>query len=757
LPFVALLPFLCRSSVTGSRMNDEARTIVSQSHRHSSSGYGGFGGGGGGGGTAASSGGAGGMRGGFGVNGPGGAVGGGGGDSWAVDLRDLDEALESSLPDPSTAGSLYIRLLVRTVGVLECEEDVERMVLEGIVDRFRASNVRAVREAAGSKLHKELGQRRNALRSGRAGDEEEDELSVHTRLFTGFIGLLLDASLLSLRRMVYLVKLLYVSRTQRAMDQAAGAVVSSVTGHSSIDTPAVAVDMERCIKEQSKKQVLLAWMGIEELVVQQMLSHLVEPDVQDIVDMTANAIKRMEYNSAGDRGGAGGGGGRGGGDGFLQLEKGDDDDENNGEVTLIFTPSARHAAPIFKRIVTYSNVISKITKDNSLEDMRLSILTAKQQLNKTATGINGKSALDVIQSFLESELIPVIQSTVNHGMREIQMNNQHFSVNIGDSGNSNEHGNINNGGNRSGGAGTSASASGMGAGGSGGSGSDTVPLCYAAKLCCSSSKPLFSYWLQLHQHRNMVCTVLDRLIRGFASAAREEFEGLTFGCLTVTQEMHGTLINSTKMDPLFKTYRTKVYGAGKVTVDDLFQSGKSGVPSAAPGSGSGSGLGDASRAGIGASAGLGIGGGGASGVRRSFANNNHAGTTGLGLGLGLGNTRRGSGTSAVGDVKASAFEANELDDQKGRNALEITLWDELDYWDVGSNNYALTSQKVRMVTKDGVVSDGCLVRNLMFSSYFVPVDTPMHISKQVLKDFTAVATIASISYGCDWLVKRIST
>jgi len=44
-----------------------------------------------------------------------------GGDLWSLELRDLDESIEASLVDPSTSGSLYTRLLVKTVGVLLCE------------------------------------------------------------------------------------------------------------------------------------------------------------------------------------------------------------------------------------------------------------------------------------------------------------------------------------------------------------------------------------------------------------------------------------------------------------------------------------------------------------------------------------------------------------------------------------------------------------------------------------------------------------
>lgn len=35
--------------------------------------------------------------------------------------------------------------------------------------------------------------------------------------------------------------------------------------------------------------------------------------------------------------------------------------------------------------------------------------------------------------------------------------------------------------------------------------------CPAAQLCLREAKPLFSYWLQLPQHSDMVGTILDRL------------------------------------------------------------------------------------------------------------------------------------------------------------------------------------------------------------------------------------------------------
>jgi hypothetical protein len=49
---------------------------------------------------------------------------------WSTDLSEVTETLEASLSDPKSSGSLYIRLLVKAVSGLSCEEDAERMIFE---------------------------------------------------------------------------------------------------------------------------------------------------------------------------------------------------------------------------------------------------------------------------------------------------------------------------------------------------------------------------------------------------------------------------------------------------------------------------------------------------------------------------------------------------------------------------------------------------------------------------------------------------
>ena len=590
-----------RSHVTSSHINDEVRSIVSRSaaggplsSAHSLAG-----------------------------SGPGSRS----SDAWPVDLRDLDESLETSLGDPSEAGSLYIRLLVKTIGVLECEEDVERMVLDGVVERFKETCIHQVREHATAKLEKELARER---RSAGGLESADENISIHTRLFTSFMGSLLDCTLQALRRMLYLLKLLYVSKAMRSSEGSGyGSALSSAH-----------IDVEKHLKDHNKRLVLSVWMGMEDLVVQQMLTHLVEPDVQGISDSgTGRQEGLMSKYGSQNR------------DGFMLLEKGDDEDHEEGELDLIFTPSARHAAPIFRRIVSYAQIVARVMRENALEDARLAVVAKPRPLSTIRESasprkVSGNSSeeqsgttsiLDVIQAFLEDELIPVIQSTVNHGMREIQMNNAHFSV-VRDAPNLMTS-------TLEGAAEYPQSSSLMTMSKKGSN--DTVPLCYAAQLCFNASKPLFSYWLQLHLHRSMVCTVLDRLIRGFSSAARDELEGLTYNCVTVTQEnMHSSLVQSIKLDPLYKAYRMKVFGSSKTSVDDLF--GTAGAT-------------------------------GAAGDTKSLS-------------------RRVAGgrRSVRGSYSQFGFDNGDQDELKGHNALEVVVWEQLEYWDVGSHNYPVTSQKVML-------------------------------------------------------------
>ncbi len=256
-----------------------------------------------------------------------------------------------------------------------------------------------------------------------------------------------------------------------------------------------------------------------------------------------------------------------------------------------------------------------------------------------ATAVKENRVLEFLQVFIEEELLPVVQGTVNRHMQEIQLHNEHFSIDLS----ANQNGdNVN-------------SRRSKTTGGE-------VTLCYAAELCNTTSQPLFGYWLQLAQHRNMTATILDRLIRGFASAARDEFEGLTYKLLSQQQAsgvpreqtMKRGIISGTVKDPLFVSYRSKMYG-GKTTVDDLIV-----------------GLIDPNNA---------LRNSSRRGSRNVIydSNNGIAGNSSFG---GFGMDASDGGSSQRPGLLLGL----------NMNALELTVWEP--FWDVGSARYPITKDKV---------------------------------------------------------------
>jgi hypothetical protein len=151
------------------------------------------------------------------------------------------------------------------------------------------------------------------------------------------------------------------------------------------------------------------------------------------------------------------------------------------------------------------------------------------------------SVLTYVHAFIEEELIPVIQSSVNSDMQEVQTNPQHFALPTERGGNNQKIS---------------------------GSKIEGNPLSWATLCCARSAKPLFTYWLQLPQHRDMVVTILDRLIRGFASSAREELDALTWKLLANDDIYKKNASIGLKRDPFFVSYRQNLYN-GYNSVDDM--------------------------------------------------------------------------------------------------------------------------------------------------------------------------------------------
>eukprot|EP01038_Epipyxis_sp_PR26KG_P015066 gene15066-20273_t len=514
-------------------------------------------------------------------------------DAWSLELKDVDEALEASLTDPSSTGSIFIRLLVKTIAVLNYEEDVERLLMESVVKCYRGV-VHKLRGFAIAKLQYE------------DGDENGNQRSQYHQ-YSEFVSSLLDASVVTMHRLLYIMKLLQVSKTNRnnvAKDKEFSNEIHTIGNNAAIIAAQEKAD--RIAREQNKKQIIQIWLEIEEIIINQMKIHMVDPDVVNITDRkpsdakaafmksNKNETKKKSSTKSNERGG-------------FETEGNDDDEYEDDAISVIYEPTSRYAAYVYKKCVSYSQAVSKM-------------LQVAAQVNRV---------LEFIENFLETELLPVVQAAVNQDMHEMQLNPQHFTVLT-----SQDENRINAG---------KLSSSVMT--GKKQDEQSNLLVCYAAELCASTTQPLFMYWIQLNQHRSMVSTILDRVVRGYSSSARDEMENLSYKLVSWDDRYKKVLVQCVRNDPFFVTYRGKVFG-GKNSVEDLI----------------------------------------------------------------LGNNGNHDSMRQSNDEETPTGFSNMIQ-------FEMSVWKTL--WDVSSDRYPLTHEKIS-------------------------------------NDFSAISTLASISYGSDWLAKQLS-
>lgn len=145
-------------------------------------------------------------------------------------------------------------------------------------------------------------------------------------------------------------------------------------------------------------------------------------------------------------------------------------------------------------------------------------------------------------SILDNSLMPLIQSEVNSEMQELQMDNTLFS--------------------------SRSSHSGPTRMSSGDDSDDHSKICEAAQRCARVVNPLFYHWFELPQHQDMVLTILDRVVRGFISTAKEEVEALSWQFVSAEKRHQSAILGGLQKDPLLTAYRHQLY-EGKSTVEEL--------------------------------------------------------------------------------------------------------------------------------------------------------------------------------------------
>ena len=373
---------------------------------------------------------------------------------------------------------------------------MERMLLETVAKSFRYSTIQKLREFAVSKLEKAVMNEETNM-----GRYASDPLVLHSKLFSEYIGSLLDSSVSTFNRLMYILKLLNISKSH--------------AGGSHPDATRATPAVDNSSKRSNARLIIALWDSIEEMIISEVKVHLVEPDVEDITDHAKRSPIRDGASSQSSKGFA-----ASSKDEFDQL---DEDGFQFERSQLIFKPTAKHGAAVYQKILSYSHAVERILRENDLIETKRAdkvgginsaALLSKAANAKTANNLtvmetlalqniqnSGKpvsytnKVLSMMEHFLEEELIPVIQSSVNNVMRDIQLNNAYFTVpkDLMKAG-----GNLFIESSNSRTSGQQMSREG-----------GNIVVCQAAQLCMNALHPLFSYWLQLNQkhHRIMLSTV----------------------------------------------------------------------------------------------------------------------------------------------------------------------------------------------------------------------------------------------------------
>ena len=119
---------------------------------------------------------------------------------WSTDMSEATEAKEAALNDPRAAGSLFIRLLVKGVSSLQCEDDMERMIFEGTHEQFRS----LVSKMKGDRIAQAAELKINA----NTITQEAEVYRQNVVIFTAFVKDVLNSAFLMLKMVFYVLKLI---------------------------------------------------------------------------------------------------------------------------------------------------------------------------------------------------------------------------------------------------------------------------------------------------------------------------------------------------------------------------------------------------------------------------------------------------------------------------------------------------------------------------------------------------------------------
>lgn len=479
--------------------------------------------------------------------------------SWSMDLFEdgsIDAAFEDSIQSPELMGSVYTRLLVRAVGALHCEEDVNRMLISTLMQKQFNQVVKLIKEWA-MMSHQSSGNqnRKGGIGANSNGNGNATGASsastVEAQRFSKFVRQMLNSAYMSLKRLLYVLRLLHFMK--KAGEDGIAVNSNPITGIGLLNSSSSASSDQYEMKASLKTSVLKWWKQVEEVVIGELNRHFVEKEVTDIMDVAVDATVNMNLISP-DRNNRAGADGDdcspSNGFSVPTETQGEDDDGDESEVlALVCNPTSKLAAPVYRDITIFT--------DKSKELLQ-------EEVDWDLSSVTGTKIITFVHDFIDAELMPVIQGSVNQVMRDLQTNTQFFSLPSVDARRP--------GGSGAGAAGGQSLHSGAHhseslSGGHTSKARSEPSVCLASQMCAKRAKPLFIHWLQLPQHRDSVATILERMIRGYASSAREEVDAFTWRWMSSENVYKNAVTIGIKADPLFTAYRQHMYD-GRASVDE---------------------------------------------------------------------------------------------------------------------------------------------------------------------------------------------
>ena len=546
-------------------------------------------------------------------------------------LMGVNEEMEASLVDDGafkgdlTHSSVFIRLMVRSAGLLGVEEDVERMMLDGAKLRYREV-VRKLRDlcliqktqlaAAVTSLSSSGGNGGfSASNSGgtgdsiergdgwlpqpanRSGQQDSDggvvAAAVNEALFTVFVQLLLRSALDILKRVLYVLSLLQSMRKHREAGATAsgdGKAEDGPRGASSVDAASHAP-----LSDSNKAAVLELWREIETCVIEQLFAHFSEQVINDISDTgpsvagvaSGEGALAMSKGVPGDNKSSGSGAAVTRSSFHSESDGGQEDEEDVLHDHIpIFQPSYSLAAPAYSVVQAFSDEACDIFSSQGIAYTNLDV-NNNSSTSGSEDGQAGPSTrlLQRLSAFLRDELVPLIQLNANASLRDVQLNGTLFATPVSSTDKEELKSSM--------GTGLGTDVMGIGqevklpkaiskymqrvygreGGGDIGGQAPQYPqlLTAAAAKCYLATRPLFNYWLQLPLHATMLVTVFERQLQGFVSSAKEEVERLTCGWQSSQKDCSQALLAQVKADPYYKYYLQNAFASGGAAPSELLE------------------------------------------------------------------------------------------------------------------------------------------------------------------------------------------